>query len=168
MGIARRARPPREEVSGLLENPPCSSIPSPQRCRTARCSHGLVTDFVVRRHDFRYVVVEIEKPQDRIFTQADDFGSSFSQAMGQVLDSQGWIAGNVAYARRHLPGIENPHGVLIMGRRSQMTAAQKSKLRRWLQNSKNIEVLTFDDLSERARALHTRLRAGVETPSSDG
>lgn len=127
----------------------------------------LVTDFVVRRHDLRYVVVEIEKPQDRILTQAHDFSSSFSHAMGQVLDFQGWIAENVAYAQRHLPGVENPHGVLIMGRRGDMTPDQESKLRRWLHNSKNIEVLTFDDLGGRARALHASLRAGVGTSSSD-
>jgi hypothetical protein len=118
----------------------------------------LVTDFVVRRHDSRYVVVEIEKPKDRIFTSAGDFSAAFSHASGQVLDFQGWVAEHTAYAQKRLPGIEGPHGVLIMGRRSQMDVAQRAKLRRWLTNSKHIEVLTFDDLTTRARALHASLR----------
>lgn len=123
----------------------------------------LVTDFVVRRHDLRHVVVEIEKPQDRLFTQNSDFTAPFTHAYGQVLDFQGWVAENTAYAQKHLPGIESPHGLLIMGRRRDMMTGQEAKLRHWLVNSKNIEVLTFDDLSVRARALHASLRgAGPE------
>jgi hypothetical protein len=48
-----------------------------------------VTDFVIRRHDYRYVVVEIEKPRDRIFTLKNDFTAEFTHAVGQVLDFQG-------------------------------------------------------------------------------
>lgn len=159
---------PEKTYQDFLEEHPVFVDPlAAEVLNRKRLGLELVTDFVVRRHDFRYVVVEIEKPQDRIFTQAGDFASSFSHAMGQVLDFQGWIAENVAYAQRHLPGIEHPHGLLIMGRRSEMTADQESKLRRWLQNSKNIEVLTLDDLSERARALHASLRAGVDPSVSD-
>lgn len=156
---------PERRYQDFLEEHPVFVDPlAAEVLNRQRLGLELVTDFVVRRHDFRYVVVEIEKPQDRIFTQANDFGSPFSHAMGQVLDFQGWIAENVAYAQRHLPRVENPHGVLIMGRRREMTAHQQSKLRRWLHNSKNIKVLTFDDVSERARALHASLRAGVGSP----
>ena len=127
----------------------------------------LVTDFVVRRHDSRYVVVEIEKPQDRLFTSSDDFAAPFTHASGQVLDFQGWIAENISYAQKHLPGIENPHGLLIMGRRTEMSTSQEAKLRRWLSNSKHIDVLTFDDLSKRARALHASLRR-MDGSSAEG
>lgn len=117
-----------------------------------------ITDFVLRLHDFRYVVVEIEKPQDRIFTRRNDFTAAFTHATGQVLDFQGWVRENVAYAQTRLPGIEHPAGLVIIGRRTDLTAVQESKLRRWLQNSKDIAVLTFDDLAARARLLHRSLR----------
>lgn len=160
---------PEKEYQDFLEKHPVFVDPlAAEVLNRKRLGLELITDFVIRRHDARYVVVEIEKPQDRIFTQANDFGALFSHAMGQVLDFQGWVAENVAYAQRHLPGIESPHGVLIMGRRCEMTRDQKLKLRRWLHNSKNIEVLTFDDLSARARALHTSFRAGVQPRLSDG
>jgi Domain of unknown function (DUF4263) len=119
----------------------------------------LITDFVIRRHDSQYVVVEIEKPQDRVFTAGNDFTAQFSHASGQVLDFQGWVAENIAYAQRPMPGIENPKGLLIMGRRRDMSREGEAKLRRWIANSKHIEVLTFDDLARRARALHTSLRS---------
>lgn len=156
---------PEKDYQDFLEKNPVFVNPlAAEVLNRKRLGLELVTDFVVRRHDYRYVVVEIEKPQDRIFTQADDFGAPFTHAMGQVIDFQGWVAENVAYAQKHLPGIENPHGVLIMGRRSEMTPDQDAKLRRWLHNSKNIDVLTFDDLSVRARALHASLRGGVTPP----
>ncbi|MFK4037149.1 Shedu immune nuclease family protein [Nonomuraea wenchangensis] len=117
-----------------------------------------VTDFVIRRHDHRYVVVEIEKPQDAIVTSSGNLSALFSHALGQVLDFQDWMANNVAYAQKNLPRIEEPQGLLIMGRRSDMTDSQIRKLRRWCTNSKSIEVMTFDDLVTRGRQLLASLR----------
>ncbi len=117
-----------------------------------------VTDFVIRKHDGTYVVVEIEKPQDRLFTVANNFTAAFTHASGQVLDFQGWVAENIAYARSLLPNIEAPQGLLIMGRRAGLSNRQAAKLRHWVFNSSRIDVLTFDDLCIRARALHASLR----------
>lgn len=152
---------PEHQYQDFLEKHPVFVDPlAAEVINRKRLGLELVTDFVVRRHDSRYVVVEIEKPQDRIFTRADDFSAAFTHASGQVLDFQGWVAENTAYAQKHLPGIESPHGVLVIGRRGALTPQQEAKLRRWLTNSKNIEVLTFDDLTTRARALHASLRGG--------
>jgi hypothetical protein len=117
-----------------------------------------VTDFVIRRHDYRYVVVEIEKPRDRIFTLKNDFTAEFTHAVGQVLDFQGWVADNIAYAQKGLPLIEGPHGIVIIGRRSEMPASQQAKLRRWVANSRAIEILTYDDILARAKTLYHSLR----------
>ncbi|WP_432981555.1 Shedu immune nuclease family protein [Dactylosporangium sp. CA-233914] len=121
-----------------------------------------VTDFVIRRHDLRYLVVEIEKPQDRIFNSSDDFTREFSHALGQVLDFQGWVAEHGEYARSSLPNIENPRGLLVIGRRSALTARQESKLRRWSINSNLIDVVTFDDLVTSGRQLLGSLRALIQ------
>jgi hypothetical protein len=123
-----------------------------------------VTDFVLRRHDDRYTVVEIEKPQDRIFTLSNDFTSQFSHAIGQVLDFQGWIADNVAYAQRRLPFIENPRGLLVMGRWSNLTDLQKAKLRRWSTNSRHLDIVTYDELLTRAGHLYRSLRRIPPSP----
>jgi hypothetical protein len=47
-------------------------------------------------------LVEIERPQDKIFTTSDDFASRFTHAFGQVLDFQQWMDRNVAYAQELL------------------------------------------------------------------
>lgn len=117
------------------------------------------TDFVLRRHDGRYIVIEIEKPQDRIFTNQVDFTHEFTHAVGQVLDFQQWVAENVAYATKHFPGIASPDGIVVIGRRADLDERRERKLERWQVNSNSIEIFTFDDLSTRARHILTSLRA---------
>jgi hypothetical protein len=148
----------REYQTFLERNPvfvePLAAEVIPQR----KLGIEFVTDFVIRTHDSRYVVVEIEKPQDRIFTLKSDFTAEFTHAVGQVLDFQGWIADNVAYAQKGLPLIEAPHGIVVIGRRSEMSAGQQAKLRRWLANSRAIAVLTYDDVLTQAQLLYRSLR----------
>ena len=118
------------------------------------------TDYVLRRHDGRYVVVEIEKPHDKMFTKSNDFTAGFTHAVGQVLDFQHWVAQNNAYAQTRFPGIRTPAGIVVTGMRHSLTDRQAEKLERWQFNSSLIEVLTFDDLAVRARHLLRSLRGG--------
>jgi hypothetical protein len=119
-----------------------------------RLGVDLITDFVVRRLDDKYLLVEIEKPQDRIFTQQNDFSAQFSHALGQVLDFQAWVADNVAYAQKHLPRISAPRGLLVMGRRSEMTPQHQRKLHQLNASLPTIDVATFDDLYASAVRLY--------------
>ncbi len=112
-----------------------------------------VTDFVLRRYDNKYILVEIEKPQDRLFTQNNDFTSRFTHAFGQVLDFQQWVDSNGAYAKVHMPGISSPRGLLVIGRRKHLAEQNESKLHRFSANSSAIDILTFDDLLQNARNL---------------
>lgn len=151
---------PEEHYQAFLKQHPVLLDPlSAEVLPKHRLGSELVTDFVIRRHDYRYVAVEIEKPQDSIFTLANDFTAAFTHAFGQVIDFQSWIGGNIAYARTRLPHIDNPQGLLIMGRRSDLDEGQVQKLRWWQANSMTVEVLTFDDLVERGRLLLRSLRA---------
>lgn len=159
--LVSAALPEADYQAFLEENPVFLDPLAAEVLNRQRLGLELVTDFVIRRHDSHYVVVEIEKPQDRIFTASTDFTAAFTHASGQVLDFQGWVAENVAYAQKRMPGIDRPKGLLIMGRRADMSPEAEIKLRRWLVNSKHIDVLTFDDLVRRARALHASLRFGV-------
>lgn len=57
-----------------------------------------ITDFVIRKYNDEYVLVEIEKPSTPIFTKSNDFTYQFSHALGQVIDFQEWVETNIAYA----------------------------------------------------------------------
>ncbi|HKQ09499.1 MAG TPA: Shedu anti-phage system protein SduA domain-containing protein [Blastocatellia bacterium] len=116
------------------------------------------TDFVVRRLDNEYILVEIEKPQDSIFTAKNDFTAEFTHAFGQVIDFQEWVDSHSEYARYHMPGISSPRGLLVMGKRKDLSPEQSAKLKRYCINSQAITVFTYDDLIERAKTLYENIR----------
>ena len=116
-----------------------------------------VTDFVIRRLDSRYVLVEIEKPRDRIFTAANDFTAQFSHAFGQVLDFQQWVDDHTQYARHLMPEISSPRGLLIIGRSADLTPSKKQKLERFNVNSAKVDARTFDQVADEARRLYENI-----------
>ena len=116
----------------------------------------LTTDFVIRRLDNEYILVEIEKPRDPIFTSKNDLTSQFHHAFEQVLGFQAWVNKHSDYAQHHMPGISCPRGLLVIGRRN-LTVEQSDKLRQYCLNSQSVSVITYDDLIERARILYANI-----------
>jgi hypothetical protein len=117
-----------------------------------------ITDFILHRLDDQYVLVEIEKPQDRIFTQANDFSAAFTHALGQVLDFRSWVGQHGEYARSLMPGISPAAvGLLVIGLRSKLSDDQARKLRAFNENSLTIRVVTFDDLSSKAKTIYSNM-----------
>ena len=125
-----------------------------------------VTDFAVRTHDGRWLLIEIEKPHDRPVTRRNELSSAFIHAFGQVIDWLAWVEDNIAYAQRAMPGIAGAQGRLIMGRRSQMTREAEAKIRTFCVHNAAIEVVMFDDLAAGARALYRNMH-GVDVPAPE-
>ncbi|MGD9968915.1 MAG: Shedu immune nuclease family protein [Sulfuricurvum sp.] len=144
------------EQHPVLVDPLAMSIIDKQKLGTE-----YITDFVVETLKGDYILVEIEKPQDKIFTQAGDFSSSFSHAFGQVLDFIEWVESNIAYAQTKLPGITAPRGLLVIGRSTDLTNQMRKKLRRFNRNSNSIEVLTYDDVLSRAESLYNNIKKKI-------
>lgn len=117
----------------------------------------LITDFVVETLTNEYYVVEIEKPQDRIFNMNGDFSQKFIHAIGQIIDFIDWIESNIAYAQKKLPNIISPKGLLIIGKNN-FSEKEMRKLKRFNTNSKSIEILTYDDILLRAENLYKNIR----------
>jgi hypothetical protein len=138
----------------LTENPVLIDPLAAEVIPKQRLGIEYITDFVVRRHDRRYILVEIEKPHDRIFTEGGDFSSRFTHAIGQVLDFQQWVDSNKSYAEKLLPNISSPRGLLIMGRRTEMSSKDEEKLHRFCVNSAAIDVLTYDDVIAQSTHLY--------------
>ncbi len=115
------------------------------------------TDFALRRHDGGWTLIEIERPQDDLFTSGNDFTHRFTHAFGQVLDFQHWVDHNIAYARELMPGITAPRGLLVLGTREGMSERQYNKLRQFAENSRRIEIVTYDELLARGRQLYESL-----------
>lgn len=123
-----------------------------------RLGSDYITDFVIRKYNDEYVLVEIEKPTTLIFNKSNDFTSYFSHALGQVLDFQEWVESNIAYANVHMPSISSPSGILIIGMMSNLTEHQKKKLRRFnINNQGKVRVMTFDEVLENSIKLYNNM-----------
>lgn len=147
-----------EEYQIFLKNNPAFINPlSSQVIDKHRLGDDLITDFVVKTLENNYILVEIEKPQDRIFNKQNDFSFRFVHAYGQVLDFISWVDENIAYAQKKLPNISAPTGILIMGRRTSLTAEQKRKLEYFNLNSPRVKIYTYDDVLENATCLYENL-----------
>ena len=87
------------------------------------------SDFVIRRLDNEYVFVELEKPRDNPCTNYPQPSAALSHAIGQVINWFVWVEDNIAYAQSHgFPGILNPRGVVVIGRRQDLAPAQARML----------------------------------------
>lgn len=117
----------------------------------------LITDFVVKTFQNEYLLVEIEKPQDKIFNNRGDFSAKFTHAYNQVLDFILWVDENISYAQKKMPDVVSPNGILIMGRGADLNEKQKLKIRYFNKNSTRITVYTYDDILENANKLYLNL-----------
>lgn len=147
----------REYQTFLAQNPVILDPLAAEVFDQQRLGAELITDYVIRRHDGRYIAVEIERPSTSIFTKSGNFSAAFTHAFGQALDFVGWVDSNVSYAQNKLEGIEAPSGLLVIGLRAGLTDSQAEKLRRFGQNSRRIEIVTFDDLLNRSRDLYSSI-----------
>jgi antiviral defense system Shedu protein SduA len=125
----------------------------------------LITDFVIRRLDDDYTVVELERPRTPILTRAGAFTAEFTHAYGQVMDFQAWVDQHGEYARHLLPGISAPSGLLVIGLRSALSQDDERKLHWWnVVHRGRVRVICFDDVGTSARTLLSNLRNRLPRP----
>jgi len=120
------------------------------------------SDFVVRRTDGTYRLIEIERANLRIFTRSRaEPTAEFNHACQQVRDWQRYVGENLHTVRseKKLRGIYEPSGVVIMGRSKDIDTDVAERRWRHIKNRFEHEVFTYDDLCERVRSLAASLRA---------
>ena len=109
-------------------------------------------DYALVRHSGIVDLVEIEASNLPLFNRKEDPTSYLIHAEQQVLDWLEWVETNGSYARQNLPGIYSPRALIIIGRASALTPSTIKKLkRRNLTFRGQVEILTYDDLLQRAK-----------------
>lgn len=73
--------------------------------------------------------VEIENPGKKMFARNGRPSANLTHAIEQARDWNNWIRENVQFARRSFPLILYPFFYVFMGRRSDLTAANRDRLR---------------------------------------
>lgn len=110
-------------------------------------------DFLIRKPDGSYILVEIENPKARLFVKSGDFSKELNRAIRQVEDWQEWIENNLQTVERRYPGIRSPESLIVIGRSLRLTSEERSRLARRNVNTRGrVTIRTYDDLLEEAKA----------------
>ena len=156
--------PEREEaLHQFLVDHPVLLDPFVTELRTKHeLGDDFITDFVVRRTNDEYVLVEIENSTDELFKVDGSFTAALMTAVGQVRDFQAWIADNIAYAQTKLPRIRHPDGLVVSGRRQSLSSIMEKRLSEEnFSRRGHIKIVTFDDLLNQGRLVY---RNAIERP----
>lgn len=119
------------------------------------------SDFVFRKPDGTYTLVEIEKATAPIFRGSDQEPTyEFNHACMQVRDWQRYIRENIHTVRNELGLVDiyEPRGMIVIGR--SMKIAGRDAINRWkdIKNTQDFAVYSYDELCDRVRALAANLR----------
>jgi len=117
-----------------------------------------ITDYVLRRINNEYILIEIENSTDTIFTKDGQLSADLSKAISQVRDFQAWISDNIAYAQKKLPGIRRPSGLVIIGRNINLSEIEVKRLDEENYSRRgHIKIVTYDDLLNQAKVVHQNM-----------
>lgn len=124
-------------------------------------------DYALEKTSGLYDLVEIEASNHKLYTAAGNPSNQLVHAEQQVLDWLTWIEANNAYARQKLPALMSPVGFVVIGRRDTLSDDSSTKLRKRNTLLKGyVQILTYDDLLDRARTILTHLE-GLNAQSAN-
>lgn len=122
-------------------------------------------DFIARDGDKSYIAIEVESPKKRLYKSGPvvEPYQEWMHAEQQVRDYCNFIDMNRDYVEREegLPGIFRPRGIVIIGRRGELSQEGRKKLAERNADSGRYQTITFDDLLDQARNVVARLRAVI-------
>lgn len=79
-------------------------------------------DFLIKTTNDRYILVELESPQDNLFTESERPAPSaqLNHALAQIQDYISYFRNNIEVCRNSLPGIsvEDISGLIVIGKKS--------------------------------------------------
>ena len=110
-------------------------------------------DFVFRRADGTYCVVEIECPSKPLVTAGGHLSADTTHAEQQATDYRYYLMQHVADARLHFPAFDEPDCLVINGLEAGLNAQQKRVLREANRTRHRVHIAGFDWLLERARTV---------------
>lgn len=110
-------------------------------------------DFVLRRADGSYAVVEIESPAKAIATAVGQLSAHVTHAEQQATDYRSYLMEHVATARAHFPGFDDPDCLVVIGLEGTLDQRQRRALRDANRHRHRLRIVGFDWLADRARAV---------------
>jgi hypothetical protein len=107
-------------------------------------------DFVLRRADDTYAVVEIECPGKPLVTKEGQLSAHVTHAEKQATDYRNYLMQHFADARRHFPNFDDPDCLVVVGKERALDDQQKAALRDANRHRHRVRIVGFDWLADRA------------------
>lgn len=114
-------------------------------------------DFVVRRTDGSYLVVEIECPGKLLVAGNGRLSADAAHAEQQALDYRSYLMEHVADARLHFPDFDDPDCLVVIGLEGVLEPRRKRALRDANRARHRLRIVGFDWLADRARAVSANI-----------
>ena len=140
----------------LTENPVLLGIEYKRIVPKHKLGAEYEMDYALERYDGIYDLLEIESSNLKLFTKQGNPTKELVHAEQQVLDWQQWLEEKNFYAQEKLRGITSPKGYIIIGRNESDNIKRKLKRRNATFNG--IQILTYDDLLDKAKTLLNRIK----------
>ena len=122
-----------------------------------------IPDFIIRRSDDSYVVVEIETPSKGIITKSGQLFAVATQAEQQVIDYRTYLMERIRDARKHFPNFHEPEGLVVIGQEKLLSEKQLNSLQAINRTRYKIEIVGFDKLKEKSKTITENvIRNGIE------
>ncbi len=110
-------------------------------------------DFVVKRSDGSYLVVEIECPAKTLITWAGHPSAEVTHAEHQVTDYRNYMLSHIGTVKDFFSGFSDPDCLVVVGLESTLTPEQKATLAALNGARHRVKVVGFDWLLERAERI---------------
>jgi len=139
------------ELQSFFETNPNFIIPD-QMSTIPKPNYGgeFEPDFMIEASTGYHWIIEIEKPSKLLFTIKNRPRVNFTQAEQQIRDYMKWARDHIQFLKdRDWPRLnqENMRGLLIIGKRANLSSAQESALQAMNHDHRSsYQIKTFDDI----------------------
>lgn len=110
-------------------------------------------DFVIRRTDNSYVVVEIETPAKMLVTGDNQISAQVTQAVRQVMEYRTFLTQRYQEASAYFPMFQEPEGLVVIGLEGTLKDEQRKALLMENEHRHRVRIVGFDWIARRAEAI---------------
>jgi hypothetical protein len=120
-------------------------------------------DFVIRRADNSYLIVEIETPGKQLVTQAAQLSADATHAEKQATDYRQFLDERLSESRRHFPEYSSAECLAVIGLENSLAGPQLRSLANANAGRHKVRIAGFDWLAKRAHAIIENVSSGEPT-----
>lgn len=117
-------------------------------------------DFLIKRADNSYVIIEIETPAKQLVTRDGQIGARVTQAVTQAMEYRTFLLERYQQAQATFSDFSPPEALVIIGLESSLSEVDRKVLRRENEHRAHIRIVGFDSLSSRMAAITKNLAEG--------